>query len=284
MSKSKLNKLKNILQEMGSILVAYSGGVDSTFLLKVAKDTIGDNVLAVTAKSETYPKREYEQAKKIAQKLKTKHLIINTKELSNSRFLANPVNRCYYCKKELFTKLKQIAREKDINYIVDGTNCDDLKDFRPGMNAIKELGVRSPLREAGLTKKEIRLFSRKMHLSTWDKPVFACLASRFPYGDKITLPKLKMINEAEEYLHSLGIKQVRVRHHACPNQGRGNNIARIARIEVSPEDINCLTSINSRKKIVKKFNEIGYRYVSLDLQGYRTGSMNPITERQEAEK
>lgn len=271
MLKSKLNKLKNILQNMKSILLAYSGGVDSTFLLKIAKETIGDNVLAVTAKSETYPEREYKQAKKIAQKLKVKHMIINTNELSNPHFIVNPLNRCYYCKKELFTKLQQIASEKGINYIVDGTNCDDDNDFRPGTYAIRELGVRSPLKEAGLTKKEIRLLSCKMHLPTWNKPPFACLASRLPYGDKITLQKLKMINKAEDYMYNLGFKQVRVRHYDCTKQN--NNI--IARIEVCSKDIKRLTSINLRNKIVSKLKKIGYRYITLDLQGYRTGSMNP---------
>jgi len=273
MLNSKLEKLKNILRDMESVLVAYSGGVDSTFLLKVAKDTIGNRVLAVTAKTETYPKREYEQAKKIAQKLKVKHLIINTKELSNSHFLANPANRCYYCKKELLIKLKQIALEKGINHIADGTNCDDLKDFRPGMDAIRELGVRSPLREAGLTKKEIRLLSRKMHLSTWDKSSFACLSSRFPYDTPIDKKKLQMVGEAEDYLYKLGLKQIRVRHHDS-----------IARIEVSPEDIERLTSINLRKKIVKKLKEIGYRYITLDLQGYRTGSMNEVLKKWNKQK
>jgi len=273
MLNSKLEKLKNILRDMESVLVAYSGGVDSTFLLKVAKDTIGNRVLAVTAKTETYPKREYEQAKKIAQKLKVKHLIINTRELSNPHFLANPANRCYYCKKELLIKLKQIALEKGINHIADGTNCDDLGDFRPGMDAIRELGVRSPLREAGLTKKEIRLLSRKMHLSTWDKSSFACLSSRFPYDTPIDKKKLQMVGKAEDYLYKLGLKQIRVRHHDS-----------IARIEVSPEDIERLTSINLRKKIVKKLKEIGYRYITLDLQGYRTGSMNEVLKKWNKQK
>ena len=270
MLNSKLKKLKRILENMGSVIIAYSGGVDSTFLIKVAKDTIGNNILAVTAKSETYPKREYEQAKEIARKLKVKHLVITTKELLNPRFIVNPANRCYYCKQELFTELKQIALKKGINYVVDGTNCDDLKDFRPGQEAIKALGVRSPLREVGLTKKEIRGLSRKMNLDTWDKPAFACLSSRLPYGTPIDKKKLQMVGEAEDYLFKSGFKQVRVRHH--------NNIARI---EVSPEDIEHLTSINLRRKIVKKLKEIGYHYVTLDLQGYRTGSMNEVLERNE---
>lgn len=256
---------------MESVLIAYSGGVDSTFLLKIARETIGDKVLAVTAKTETYPKREYNQAKKIARKLKVRHLTITTNELSNPCFIANSTSRCYYCKKELFTKLKQIATSRGINYIADGTNCDDTDDFRPGMRAGEELDVRSPLREAGLIKEEIRLLSRKMKLPTWDKPAFACLASRFPYGDKITLQKLKMVNEAEDYLHNLGIRQVRVRHHD-----------NIARIEVSAKDVIHFTCPNVRKKIVKKLKEIGYHYVTLDLQGYRPGSMNEVLEKKDA--
>jgi len=268
MLNSKLNKLKNILLGMKSVLIAYSGGVDSTFLLKVAKETLGeDNVLAVTAKSETYPKNEYNQAKKLAKKLKINHLVINTRELSNPLFNTNPVNRCYYCKKELFTKLKQIAYEKKINFIVDGTNYDDIKDFRPGSVACKELGVRSPLKESRLTKKEIRLLSKKMQLPTWNKPAFACLASRLPYGDKITVQKLKMINESEYFLSKLGFKQVRVRHHS-----------NIARIEVSPEDISRIVSLKLRNKIIKKLKNIGYHYITLDLQGYRVGSMNEVLE------
>jgi len=269
----KLKKLEQIIENMGSVLIAYSGGVDSTFLLKVVKETIGNNVLAVTAKSETYPEREYNQSKKIARRLKVKHLTITTKELLNHHFLANPTNRCYYCKKELLTKLKQIALDKGINYIADGTNYDDTGDFRPGMKAVKELDIRSPLREAGLTKREIRLLSHKMNLPTWNKPAFACLATRFPYDAPINQKKLKMVNKAEDYLYKLGFKQIRVRHHDS-----------IARIEVSPKDIVSLVSPGIRKKIVKKLKGIGYRYVTLDIQGYRSGSMNEVLKKDESDK
>jgi uncharacterized protein len=265
MLNSKLEKLKSILKNMKSVLVAYSGGVDSTFLLKIAKETIGDNVLAVTAKSETYPEREYRQAKKIAKKLKIKHLIITTRELSNSHFRANPANRCYYCKRELFTKLKQVASDKGINHIADGTNCDDIGDFRPGMKACKELEIRSPLKEAGLTKKEIRMLSFKMKLPTWNKPVAACLASRFPYGTPIDKKKVRMVDEAENYLSRLGLRQIRVRHHDG-----------IARIEVLPNDIQRFASPGLRDEILEKFKDIGYHYITLDLQGYRTGSLNEV--------
>lgn len=272
--RAKFKNLVETIKKMKSILVAYSGGVDSTFLIKVAKETIGDNLLAVTARSLTYPKKEYEQARRIAQKLKVKHLTIDTEELSNRSFVANPITRCYYCKKELFSKLKRIAKEQGINYVVDGANFDDLNDFRPGSKAAKEMGIRSPLQEAKLTKEEIRLLSHKIGLPTWDKPALACLASRVPYGQKITEEKLKMINEAEEYLRELGFRQVRVRHHASSESGENGPLARI---EVFERDVERLVAL--RKKIVKKFQKIGYRYITSDLQCYRPGSLNPLTQR-----
>jgi uncharacterized protein len=263
--KEKLKDLTRNIKEMGSLLIAYSGGVDSTFLLKVAKDTLGERVIAVTARSPTYPSREYKQAREMAKKLGVKHLTINSEELSIPEFFSNPPNRCYYCKKELFSKLKEIALREGTDYIADGSNLDDLKDFRPGTKAAEELGIRSPLKEAGLTKEDIRNLSRDLRLPTWDKPSFACLASRFPYGDKITPKALKMVNEAEEYLHSLGFKQVRVRHHR-----------NLARIEVSQEEIEQFLSDDPRKRIAKMLKEIGYTYVTLDLEGYRSGSMNEV--------
>jgi len=264
MDKIKIKKLKEILQKMSRVLVAYSGGVDSTFLLKVAVDTLGrDNVLAVTAKSETYSLSELKDAVKNVKKISARHIIISTQELKNPNFYKNPVNRCYYCKKELFTRLKKIAQKENIKFVIDASNLDDLKDYRPGAKAKKELNIRSPLQEAGFIKRDVRLFSKKIGLSTWDKPAMACLASRLPYGEKIAPEKLKRIEGAEEFLQKLGFKQARVRCHGD-----------IARIEVPVNDILAATKSNFRIKIIKKLKSLGFLYVTLDLQGYRTGSLN----------
>lgn len=257
----KLNRLRNILGRMESVLIAYSGGVDSTLLLKVAKEVLQDEVLAVIATSATYPKKEMEEAKKLAEKLKVRHMVIKTRELKNPRFKENPVNRCYFCKKELFSRLKRLAKKYHLKYVCDGSNFDDLKDFRPGAIAKKQLGVRSPLQEAELTKADIRTISRRMKLSTWNKPSLACLASRLPYKTRISPSLLKRIDAAENYLRGLGIRQVRVRHH-------GN----LARIEVGKNSLGRV--LKPIQKIIKKFKGLGYTYITLDLQGYRTGSMN----------
>ena len=263
---SKLKRLKEILKGMKSVVVAYSGGVDSTFLLKVARDILSrKNVLAVIARSPTYTKSEYKEAVQTAKKFGIKFLTIQTNEVEQKEFKNNPPNRCYYCKKELFSRLKKIAKAKSFNYVIDGTNLDDQKDYRPGQVAKEQLKVRSPLKEAKLTKKDIRAISKKMGLPTWDKPALACLASRFPYGQKIKKNKLQMVEEAEEYLRKLGAKQIRVR---CYNT--------TARIEVLPEEINKLTREPIRKNIIKKLKTIGFNYVSVDLEGYRTGSMNEV--------
>lgn len=267
-SKEKSEVLKDILNSMESILVGFSGGVDSTYLLAAAREVLGDNVLAVTARSETYPEREYFHAQQIAERLQVQYLTIHTKELEYTNFSSNPPNRCYYCKKELFTQLKKLAEEHRLQNVVDGSNADDLHDFRPGMIAMKELGVRSPLREAGLTKSDIRQLSLDMGLPTWDKPATACLASRFPYGTSIDEQKLGMVERAEEILRKRGFNQVRVRHHDS-----------IARIEILPENITRLAAKNIREQIVFSLKEIGYKYITLDLQGYRTGSMNEVLER-----
>jgi len=267
----KLEKLEDIIRNLGSVLIAFSGGVDSTFLLKVCLDVLGkDKVLAVTARSSTYPARELEEAKALALKLGARHEIIESEELAVPGFSENPPERCYYCKKELFGKLVRMARERGFNFVVDGSNADDTGDFRPGMKAKDELGVVSPLKEAGLTKAEIRNFSREMGLPTWDKPSFACLASRFPYGEKITAEKLDRVGKAEELLDALGFTQYRVRSHGD-----------LARIEVLPDEIDRFFDSSLREKVTKEFKKLGFVYVSLDLTGYRTGSMNESLKEEE---
>ena len=263
MRNSKLVKLRAILLDSGPALVAFSGGVDSTFLLKEALETLGrEKVLAVVARSETYPESEVKSAVRLARKLKARLRVIHTCEINDERFLKNPLKRCYYCKRELFSKLKAIARQEGLAAVFDGANYDDRLDFRPGSIAGKELGVRSPLKEAKITKSEIREFSRKYKLPTWNKPSLACLASRIPFGTRIEKKTLKMVGDAEDFIKALGFSQVRVRHH-------GN----IARIEVFREDIARLLSL--KNKITEKLKALGYTYVTVDMEGFRSGSMNP---------
>ncbi|MCX8131063.1 MAG: ATP-dependent sacrificial sulfur transferase LarE [Clostridia bacterium] len=263
--REKLNNLKADIEKMGSLAVAFSGGVDSTFLLKVAHDVLGDKAIAVTARSSTYPEREYREAVDFAGKIGVKQIVIVSEELDIEGFSSNPVNRCYFCKKELFTKVIDVAKDNGIRYVADGSNIDDLGDYRPGMTATKELNVVSPLKQAGMTKDDIRALSKEMGLPTWDKQAFACLSSRFPYGQEITHEKLEMVDKAEQFLMDLGFRQLRVRHHGD-----------VARIEVSAAERPKFFDEELMDRVYENLKKIGFKYVSLDLKGYRTGSMNEV--------
>ncbi|HWR60028.1 MAG TPA: ATP-dependent sacrificial sulfur transferase LarE [Clostridia bacterium] len=266
----KLDRLKKIVGDTGGAVVAFSGGVDSTFLLKVAAEVLGDKVIAVTANSETYPKRELEEARLFAKAQGIKHIVIETLELEIAGFADNPPDRCYYCKHELFSKLMGIAKDNGIKFVLDGSNFDDRNDHRPGMIAARELGVLSPLKEAELTKEDIRGLSRELGLSTWNKPSFACLSSRFPYGTRITPEKLAVIGEAEDFIRDLGFKELRVRHHDS-----------IARIEVGKADLAGIVA--HADEITAKLKALGFLYVTLELSGYKTGSMNyTLTEEEKS--
>ncbi|MEO0128815.1 MAG: ATP-dependent sacrificial sulfur transferase LarE [candidate division WOR-3 bacterium] len=256
----KLERLKKILKKYSGVVVAFSGGVDSTFLLKMAIDIFKNNVIAVTATSPLHPENEIKLAKRIAKRLKVKHIIINSHELKNDCFKMNPANRCFYCKIELFKKIKKIAQKNGF-IVIEASNYSDLNDFRPGLKAVRELGIKSPLIEAKLTKEQIRYFARMLKLPNWNKPSMACLASRIPYGIEINKKNLKRIERAEEFLKKLQFSQCRVRDYFP-----------IARVEIMHNEF--AKMIKNRIRIIRFFKKIGYKYVTLDLEGYRTGSMN----------
>lgn len=259
----KYNDLRDYVKSLGSVAVAFSSGVDSTFLLKVAHDVLGDKAMAVTARSCSFPERELKEALAFTKENGIVHMVVDSEELEIEGFSENPVNRCYLCKHELFSKMKDIADKNGFLEVAEGSNMDDLGDYRPGLEAIRELGVKSPLRHAKLYKDEIRKLSKELGLPTWEKQSFACLSSRFPYGQSITPEKLRMVDEAEQQLLDLGFRQVRVRHHET-----------LARIEISEEQFSKIMEKEIRDRIFSRFREIGFTYVALDLAGYRTGSMN----------
>lgn len=262
---SKRERLCALLMEMDGVVIGYSGGCDSTLLAAVAREVLGDRALCVMASSATYPPSEETEALETAERIGVPITRIHTDELQDEAFAANSPERCYFCKRELFGRLSEIARERGCRWVADGSNTNDLDDYRPGNRAASEFGVRSPLREAGLTKREIRELARRMGLPTWDKPALACLASRIPYGTRIEPGILLRLDEAESFLKGLGFRQVRVRHHGD-----------IARVEVEAEEIPRLAEAEIRRRVAEKFRELNYLYVALDLDGYRTGSLNAV--------
>ncbi|MDF2656715.1 MAG: hypothetical protein K0R19_3189 [Bacillota bacterium] len=259
----KREQLMKYIQGMESVAVAFSGGVDSTFLLKIAQEALGDRVVAVTARSCSFPERELNEAIRFTKENQIQHLIVDSEELDIEGFSSNPLNRCYLCKHELFSKMREIAWKNGYREILEGSNMDDMGDYRPGLDAVSELGIKSPLRYAELSKDEIRILSKEMSLPTWEKQSFACLSSRFPYGESITAEKLKMVDLAEQILLDMGFRQVRVRHHGT-----------LARIEIDESQFEKLMEKSTRFALQEQLKEIGFTYVTLDITGYRTGSMN----------
>jgi uncharacterized protein len=262
---SKKENLIHYLEKLDSLLVAFSGGVDSTFLLALSHQTLMDKVVAVTESSTTYPSREREEAIKFTKDRGIEHIVFQADETSIAKFVSNAPDRCYHCKKSLSKNLLNIAKQKSISHVAYAANLDDLSDYRPGMDAAREMGIIAPLVDAHLSKEEIRFLSKEMGLPTWDKPAMACLASRIPYGEPITTKKLKMVEEAEDFLADQGFRQYRVRHHGS-----------VARIEVAGSEIKKVTGPELRKNIVEKFRQIGFYHIAVDLEGYFSGSMNRV--------
>ncbi len=262
----KYETLRSTLTAMGSVAIGYSGGIDSTLLIRVATDVLQDRALAVIGRSETYPSREFEEAIDLARQFGTRYRVVSTEETDDLKFAENPPNRCYFCKTELFGKLHGIAKEEGIVWVADGTIVNDMKDFRPGMRAKDEQNIRSPLFEAGLTKDDVRALARELGIPNWDKPSFACLASRFPYGHGITKEQLRIVDEAESFLRDLGFRQFRFRHHDD----------RTARLEFGQQEFQRVFEPSLRRLLLERFTSLGYVYVTIDLKGYRTGSMNEV--------
>jgi uncharacterized protein len=262
----KYSRLRSILSEMSSVAIGFSGGIDSTLLIRVATGVLEDKALAVIGRSETYPTREFEEAIQLAESFGARYRIVNTEETDDLKFKENPPDRCYFCKTELFGKLGMIAEEEGIQWIADGTITDDLGDFRPGMRAKSEKMVRSPLLEAGFSKNDVRMLARELGIPTWDKPSFACLSSRFPYGFGITKENLMKVDAAETFMRDHGFRFFRVRHHDD----------KTARLELGPQEFHRLFEDGFREELVAHFKKLGFVYVTLDLQGYRSGSMNEV--------
>ncbi len=263
MAADKLGKLKDTIRDCGKAVIAFSGGVDSTLLLSVAHEVLGDNVMAVTVVSSFMPRHEKKESSEIANLIGARHEIVEIDESDIVGFTDNPADRCYICKKFLFSQVLDIAGSQGIACVMDATNADDTGDYRPGLRALRELDVRSPLLEAGLTKAEIREFSKERNLPSWGKPAMACLATRIPYGEKITKEKLRQIDEAEEFLRSLGFSNCRVRHHG-----------KLARIEVLPKRIGQLMKPAQRRRVTEHLRALGFKYITVDIEGYRMGSLN----------